>query len=191
MRAAAGATEIKDYGLIDQRITTNTNYPPHAFQNPAHGKAKLDYNTPQPQQQQALSKIPNPSRLPTSGLQKPSIPGPQTGLKMPKTVACPVPDNATGDEVPASSTGSPARSCSLPRQKRDEVGPSNVAVVSPMPNSASAPKMEAGLASDELLKPPAQVLPVSAKSQDAPGLAYLPFASVSTTMAAMVATGRT
>ena len=150
MRAASGATEIKDYGMIDQRVVPN--YPPHAFPSPANGKFAPMQPPPTPlqqQQQQLLSKIPNPSRLPMSGLQKPSAGQPQLGLKMPKMIQnpAPVPDAPDDDPPPPPLPSSPAnqaRSCSLPRQKRDEAGPSNVAVVSPMPNSASTPKIDAG-----------------------------------------------
>ena len=145
LRAASGATEIKDYGMIDQRVVAN--YPPHAFPSPANGKYTL-MQQPQ-QQQQVLSKIPNPSRLPMSGLQKPSSVQSQLGLKMPKMIQNPAPAlEAPEDDPPPpplpSSPANQARSCSLPRQKRDEAGPSNVAVVSPMPNSASTPKIDAG-----------------------------------------------
>lgn len=135
--AAAGATEIKDYGMIDQRVSTNVNYPPHAFPNPGNGKQSAT------QPQQLFSKIPNPSRLPTSGLQKPSI-QPPSGLKMPKLVQTPETLPPHVEEMPApASPATQARSCSLPRQKREENGPTNVAVVSPMPNSASTPKIDA------------------------------------------------
>jgi hypothetical protein len=166
VRAASGATELKDYGLIDQRISANVNYPPHAFQSQGNGKSKLEYSSlqqqqqqqlqqQQQQQQQMLTKIPNPSgsRVPTSGLQKPSSQhyGQQQQMVF-KTAKSLIPnaDNNCGNREPQliedgqASPAMQARACSLPRQKRDDGGPTNVAVVSPMPNSASTSKIEIG-----------------------------------------------
>ena len=220
LRAAAGATELKDYGLIDQRVSTNVNYPPHAFPSQGAGKTKLEYSPSQLQQQQQQqlqmqSKIPNPnSRIATSGLQKPG----QVGTKLSQTG---IPSN-TKEQLPRSGEvpgneeiqGSPmmqSRACSLPRQKRDEMGPTNVAVVSPMPNSASTSKIELGSNScqpqktnsvdegDTLKNPvPLAMVPLGmcSKSGDSSKMPqhFMPFSShvpSATTMAALISSGRT
>jgi len=133
MRAAPGTTELKDYGPIDQRLASN--YPPHAFLN----------NTNTKQQQINGTKIPNPGQ---GGLQRPQIyqNGPiyqhqQQGMA--KQIARPNAETqVTLPKENCDETVQQPRAYSLPRPKRDELGgPSNIAVVSPMPSSASASKI--------------------------------------------------
>ena len=170
----------------------------------------------QQQQQQMLTKIPNPSRVPMVGLQKPSTPsyGQQSGIKMPKTG---IPNNAEnipkepqqrmGDVQMEDGQSSPAtqsRACSLPRQKRDEGGPTNVAVVSPMPNSASTSKIEAGNVAqksnsvednDTLKNPvPRAMVPLGLCSQTSTGMStpqhFSSQVPSATTMATLISAGK-
>ena len=163
------ATEIKDYGPIDQN-----NYPPHHFSN-LPKPAAANSNS-------AASKIPN-----KSGLKPPSkIPGSACSLSPSKSksnnnnnktstdssaeaMGCTVRPlknevNPTSASIATSNTASAknesvvtsendestaqmtasfhSRTKSLPRTKRREdgsPGPANVAVVSPMPVSTAAP----------------------------------------------------
>lgn len=136
VRAGPG-TELKDYGPIDHRVTSK--YPPHAY--PANGSGNFKQQIPT----QNFSKIPN---LGQSGLQRPAIY--QNGLAQQhsqpaKQVAKPAIEpqqqiTPQGELLSEASLQQP-RAYSLPRPKRDEACPSNVAIVSPMPSSSSASKI--------------------------------------------------
>ena len=148
----ASATEIKDYGMIDQpsppppATVTNPSYPPHAnkSQQQATGIPRIPSAVGRPAK--ASSGIPSPHK---SGEVKASSPPAKATAEATKKTpehhqqqrALQQVKEEDEEEVEEESrTGYRSCSASLPRQlgRRDASPASNVAVVSPMPNSASS-----------------------------------------------------
>lgn len=139
VRAAPGTTELKDYGPIDHRAANK--YPPHAY--PASGKGNFKPRVDVQQQ------IPGPnfskvSNLGQSGLQRPAMyqnnPG-QMYSQVMKPIAKPIKEPQHQPSESTEMSPEQLRGYSLPRPKRDDSCPSNIAVVSPMPSSSSASKI--------------------------------------------------